>query len=83
MYRYKISSHEVGKGLDPNTLAPAIYHKIIEFDHNILKVVPKKEIKEWMTVTIKDRYKISSDKDCFYIDFENDADYEWFALRWL
>lgn len=83
MYRHIIRQDDVGKGLDPTTFAPAIYHKIIEFDHNILKVVPKKEIKEWMTVTIKDRYKISSDKDGFYIEFENDADYEWFALRWL
>lgn len=83
MRRYTIRQEDVRNGLDPATFAPAIYHNIIEFDHNILKVVPKKEIKEWMTVTIKDRYKISSDKEGFYIDFENDSDYEWFALRWL
>ena len=37
MSRYEIRSEDVGKGLDPTTLAPAMYHKLIEFDFNDLK----------------------------------------------
>ena len=82
MSRYEIRSEDVGKGLDPTTLAPAIYHKLIEFDFNDLKIKPKHEVREWLDITLKGRYKIISEEKSFYFEFESDKDKEWFIMRW-
>ena len=83
MYRYIIPPYEVRHGLDPTTFAPTLYHDLIEWDYNNLKVVPKREISVWLDTTLKGRYKIISDKDGFYFEFESDKDKEWFVLRWV
>ena len=82
MSRYQISANEVGHGLDPITFAPALYHKLIEWDHYQLKVVPKREVEEWLDTTLHGRYRFDSDKESFYFEFESDKDKEWFVMRW-
>ena len=82
MSRYRISADEVGHGMDPTTFAPTLYHKLIEWDYNNLKVVLKREVKEWLDTTLKGRYKVLSDKEGFYFEFESDKDKEWFIVAW-
>ena len=82
MSRYEIRIEGVRRGLDPTTFAPALYHKLIEWDHYNLKVAPKREVREWLDTTLKGRYKIISEEKSFYFEFESDKDKEWFIMRW-
>ena len=79
---YRIDKGNAHLYLDPNTLAPAIHHPLLEFDPNSLAIVLKKDVKEWLGSTFKETWHFTHTKEDYYIIFETHADMNWFVLRW-